>query len=304
MNNKGVTLIEILVTVVVMGIIATISVPAVADVIDNAKKDAIINEAMIVESAAKLYCSQTTTDDCGVADTLDDTQLSTYINGIDDTYVYTATKTEDGYWSVVYNKKNSLSFPIDTDGTIKELIVPSISERDQVNVSLEDHGTDTDPPPPVNEPYVELIGEATVYVEIATSYDDPGANGYASDGSSISSIWTGGSVNFWQLGTYSRTYECWSNVDGKYCQSATRTIIVQDTTEPIIYINGQTTEYVRRRTWWSDQGAWVSDNSYESLTATASGSVNTDRRGTYYITYTTSDSSGNTATATRTVIVY
>ncbi|MFK5883321.1 MAG: DUF5011 domain-containing protein, partial [Candidatus Izemoplasma sp.] len=91
-----------------------------------------------------------------------------------------------------------------------------------------------------------------------------------------------------------------------YCATATRTIIVQDTIPPVITITGDTTVYVRRRTSYSDQGAWALDNSneYVSVVTTGVNDVDIRRRGTYYVTYTSTDSSGNIAVEIRTVIVY
>ena len=53
---------------------------------------------------------------------------------------------------------------------------------------------------------------------------------------------------------------------------------------------------------YTDAGATASDAS-GSATVTSSGTVDTSTPGTYTITYTATDASGNTSTATRTVIV-
>jgi len=82
-NNKGVTLVELLVVIVVMGIIAGFSIPAVGGIIENANKDAVINDAIQVENAARLYCSTT---QCEYPMELTWVQLSEYVEGLEGEY--------------------------------------------------------------------------------------------------------------------------------------------------------------------------------------------------------------------------
>jgi len=58
MNNKGVTLIELLIVIVVMGIISAFAIPAVGTIIENTQKDSVYNDALLFENAAKMYCIQ------------------------------------------------------------------------------------------------------------------------------------------------------------------------------------------------------------------------------------------------------
>lgn len=306
MTNKGVTLFELLIVIVVMGILAAFSVPAVDNVLDNVNKDAVLTNARTVENAAKSYCSQSILDDCNIDDTLDDSQLSSFIYGIDETYTYTATKTDTNHWSVVYTKTDELSFPFDAESNEVELQVPSLSDRTLVNLSTFGGGNGGVVVP--DGPYVELVGDATVYVEIATTYSDPGGIGYDSAGGVIATVWQSGYVNFWALGTYQRGYECYSNLDLENCEPAYRSIIVEDTTPPVISINGDEVMWIRKTNWGSyyDSGAWAIDNSNETINVVTTGDddVNLRVKATYYVTYTASDSSGNETVEVRTVIVY
>ncbi|TSI07704.1 type II secretion system protein [Lysinibacillus sp. BW-2-10] len=54
-NEKGITLIELLAVIVILGIIAAIAVPAIGNMIENSKKDAHIANARAMIEAARLH---------------------------------------------------------------------------------------------------------------------------------------------------------------------------------------------------------------------------------------------------------
>ncbi|WP_114569919.1 prepilin-type N-terminal cleavage/methylation domain-containing protein [Exiguobacterium flavidum] len=56
-DERGLTLVELLVVVVILGIIAAISVIAVGNLIENSRKDAQVANAKQLVNAAKLYVS-------------------------------------------------------------------------------------------------------------------------------------------------------------------------------------------------------------------------------------------------------
>ena len=78
-----------------------------------------------------------------------------------------------------------------------------------------------------------------------------------------------------------------------------------DTTAPIITLNGQAIAAVNLNSTYTDAGATALDDVDGDLTSSivTTGVVNTSIEGNYIITYTVSDTSGNTTTATRQVIV-
>lgn len=82
-NNKGVTLVELLIVIVVMGIIAAFAIPAVGNIISNTQKDAIVADAIAVENAAQLYCSSNT---CASNEALSWADLKDFVDGVDGTY--------------------------------------------------------------------------------------------------------------------------------------------------------------------------------------------------------------------------
>jgi hypothetical protein len=78
-----------------------------------------------------------------------------------------------------------------------------------------------------------------------------------------------------------------------------------DTTVPVITLNGQAQATINLNTIYIDSGATAIDNIDGDLTSSivTTGEVNTSIVGNYTITYTVSDSAGNTATARRQVTV-
>ena len=106
-NNKGVTLVELLIVIVVMGIIALFAVPAVSGILENVEKDKIISEVIVVEEQLDIYCLDTT---CTPGSTdVTWAEIEAYVD-LDDTTYYVfgtttttvvATMDSDGTWDIV-----------------------------------------------------------------------------------------------------------------------------------------------------------------------------------------------------------
>jgi len=81
--------------------------------------------------------------------------------------------------------------------------------------------------------------------------------------------------------------------------------VIADTVPPEITLTGSTTISVRLGNSYTDAGASATDNVDGDISdrITVDNPVNTDRAGTYTITYRVEDLAGNAATATRTVVV-
>ena len=142
-NNKGVTLVELLIVIVVMGIIAAFSIPAVGTIIENTQKDAILNDALQIENAANMFCASASPA-CATDEDLTFTEVSLYIEGFD-TSIYeisltpgdtVASKTGSG-WEVSLERLGANSGEWEFDAADAGL-VPSASTRSNITADLGD----------------------------------------------------------------------------------------------------------------------------------------------------------------------
>lgn len=113
-DERGLTLVELLVVVVILGIIAAIAVVAIGGIIENSKKDAMVADAKQMVSAAKLYTASnpvstdTTMKFAGSTGTVDGTQ---YVDNLKDpfsdnsgyTTAYVTIKPADGKYTYAVN---------------------------------------------------------------------------------------------------------------------------------------------------------------------------------------------------------
>lgn len=90
-DERGLTLVELLVVVVILGIIAAIAVVAIGGIIENSKKDAMVADAKQMVSAAKLYTASNPVDEettMRFAGTLasGEEDGTTYVDGLKDPF--------------------------------------------------------------------------------------------------------------------------------------------------------------------------------------------------------------------------
>lgn len=112
-----------------------------------------------------------------------------------------------------------------------------------------------------------------------------------------------GSVNPDAIGTYVLNYTA-TNASGAVA-TTTHTVIVADTAPPVLALLGANPLNVDLGTAFSDPGATAADACEGDVTPgiVRSGAVNAAVPGAYPLTYTVTDSTGNTATTNRTVLV-
>jgi PKD repeat protein len=153
-------------------------------------------------------------------------------------------------------------------------------------------------------PVIHLKGNDTLVLEEFSSFSDPGATvSDATDGDITYKLVKAGKVNTAVQGLYKITYNAIDNTKNKAKEVVRVVKIIGDTTRPAITLFGDETEYLEVYDPYFEDSAWVADNIDTGLTLTIAGTVDTSHTGTYFISYTSTDLSGNTAVKFRKVIV-
>ena len=141
-----------------------------------------------------------------------------------------------------------------------------------------------------------------------SSYTDAGARALDNfDGWITSNIVTSGSVDTATAGTYTLTYNV-SDAAGNAAIPVTRTVIVLDTTPPVISLIGDSTITISQGDTYDEEGATADDNFDGDISAdivVTGNQINYPDAGTHIIRYNVSDAAGNQAAqVTRTIIIF
>ena len=154
-------------------------------------------------------------------------------------------------------------------------------------------------------PTITLNGLASLTHEAATAYSDAGASALDALGNDLNSsiLVTGADVNVTSVGPHFITYSVTDA--GGNSNSATRTVTVEDTTNPVLSLIGDSNYTHGLNTAWVDPGYDANDTLDGNLTASVSitGTVDVNTTGTYTLNYSVSDTAGNQADINRTVNV-
>ncbi|MDB6028973.1 MAG: uncharacterized protein JWM68_5196, partial [Verrucomicrobiales bacterium] len=151
-------------------------------------------------------------------------------------------------------------------------------------------------------PTITLIGANPFLVQCASFFADPGAT--ASDscsGNLTGNINVSSDVNPYVVGDYTVTYNAMDQSGNQ--TTVTRTVRVIDTLPPVVTLVGSNPLTLEALDLFVDPGITACDVCDPNVTKTVLGSVDTGTLGSYTLTYTAADPSGNSATLTRTVNV-
>ena len=152
-------------------------------------------------------------------------------------------------------------------------------------------------------PVISLNGNNPTIVIKGSSYTEAGATAIDNVDGKVE-VKISGHVDINKVGDYTITY----TAEDKAKNKASRTRIVNvinspDTTAPVITIKGDNPATVIKGNKYTDAGATAVDDRDGVVEVKSSGKVDSNKTGTYTITYTAVDKAGNKATSARTVNV-
>lgn len=156
---------------------------------------------------------------------------------------------------------------------------------------------DTTPPVIAGTPD-NIVAEATNSAGASVTYTAPTATDTVDGTDPVSCVPASGSG----FAIDSTTVTCSTADAAGNAASSSFVIRVADTTAPVVTLTGDATVSLTVGGTFTDQGATATDLG-ASTAVTTTGSVDTATAGTYTLTYSATDASGNTASTTRTVTV-
>lgn len=143
-------------------------------------------------------------------------------------------------------------------------------------------------------PQIELKGDVIIRMEVNDEYKELGATASVNF-KKIKDVKISGEVNTKKVGKYKVSYKV--KYHGK-TYTRTRTIIVEDSTPPIITLNGEAKTNVCASLEYNDEGATAIDN-YDGDITNKIKATRKDKK----IIYSVADKNGNTASLERELIV-
>ena len=293
MKKRGFTLVELLAVIVILGILGLIIVPTVDRSIKDFRAEAYEDQLNNIILAARSWGA--------------DHPLELPLNDGDIITITLGSLKNGGYVDVdIKNPTTNQLFPDD-------MLIEIERKGNNYEYRIVEGSGGSGGDDVIGAPTLILKGSATLYVEVGGTYQEPGYTAQTYNGNAIPNdrvtvtIRLNGTevsnVDTTQISTYEIEY---SVTDQGYTTTITREVIVRDTTAPIITVDGHTSNYTIShgpRSSFTIPNGTATDNSREDIAVTKSGNVTPTVVGTYPITYTAKDSSGNTATLVLTVTI-
>lgn len=153
-------------------------------------------------------------------------------------------------------------------------------------------------------PTISLIGEERIKLNLDEKYEEQGAQAFLNENDISSKVEIDGSVDTSKIGEYKLKYTI-TNSQNKKPVTIERTVQIEDKIAPNIKLKGKQEVTINVGDTYKDEGCTAVDNYDGDITNKVSitGKVDTTKEGTYNISYSVEDSSGNVAGISRKVNV-
>ena len=149
----------------------------------------------------------------------------------------------------------------------------------------------------------KIIGPSILYIDVNSPYEEYGANAYVNGVDLTDKVVIDSSmVDTSKIGEYKVKYQI---INNNYNEYVYRIVRVIDGEKPLITLNGEDKIFVLLNGYYNEEGAKASDNLDGDLTSSIKieNNINLKKEGTYYVTYSVTDSNGNTSIIKREVNV-
>ncbi len=151
-------------------------------------------------------------------------------------------------------------------------------------------------------PVIKLEGENIINLKAGESYTEAGAKADDVEDGTVE-VTTTGKVDTANAGEYIITYSATDSVGNTATETRKVIVAALDKTAPAITLEGESVVNLKTGESYTEAGAKADDAENGTVEVTTIGKVDTANVGEYIVTYTATDSAGNTATETRKVIV-
>lgn len=149
---------------------------------------------------------------------------------------------------------------------------------------------------------LSLNGSDVVNIAYGSTYSEESVKATYGNKDISNTVQISGNVDTSKVGTYTLTYTVKQKKKEK---SVTRTVNVTDSVPPTLLLNGDAEINIAKGSKYQELGCSALDNYDGDVTTKIKidSSVNTAEKGTYQVSYTVSDTSGNSTSINRTVNV-
>ncbi len=280
MKKTGFTLIELMATLVILGIVAFVVFPQVTKIINKNKQNAYKIQIEEIKKAAESW-------------TLKKENIKNLpVKEGEELTLTLGTLKRSGDLNL--NIKNPVTkelFPNDMLIVIKRKLNNFVFEVKEDSGSEETYDE--------NAPTLLLQGNYLEYVELNTPYEEKGVIAYSKEGADITSritqqiLYLDNEVSRIDTSSFKTYVIHYAVTDKEKTSNMVRTVIVGDTTPPEITLE-DTTEITISEVKNFDplKGVQAKDNSEEEIVVTYKGEVK-EQSGRYILTYYAKDKSGN-----------